>query len=117
MALAATLLTLLSALEHTYFFLLESVLWRKPLGRKTFRMDEAKAEATAQLALNQGFYNLFLAVGLAWSALTPNPTLRIYTLLFVIGAAIVGGITVSMRILVVQGAPAALALVFSLMGR
>jgi len=117
MALAAMILTLVSALEHVYFFVLESLLWRKPLGRKTFQMDEAKAEATAQLAVNQGFYNLFLAAGLAWSALTPNPTLRIYTLLFVIGAAIVGGLTVSMRILLIQGLPAAAALVLSLMTR
>jgi putative membrane protein len=115
MALAALILTIVSAIEHVYFFVLEAILWRKPLGLKTFRMDEAKAEATAALAVNQGFYNLFLAAGLAWSAY--DPSLRLYTLLFVIGAAIVGGITVSMRILVIQGLPAALALAFTLMSR
>jgi len=114
-ALAAMILTLVSALEHVYFFVLEAMLWRKPLGLKTFRMDPAKAEATAQLAVNQGFYNLLLAAGLAWSAFAHEPTLRIYTLLFVLGAAVVGGVTVNMRILVVQGTPAAAALVLTLL--
>ncbi len=115
MALAAMILTLVSALEHVYFFVLEALLWKKPLGMKTFQMDAAKAEATAQLAVNQGFYNLFLAAGLAWSAY--DPSLRIYTLLFVVGAAIVGGATVSMRILLIQGLPAAAALALTLLAR
>jgi putative membrane protein len=118
MALAATVLTLLSALEHVYFFVLESVLWKKPLGLKTFRMDAAKAETTAQLAVNQGFYNLFLAAGLLYAALAAEPVqtpLRIYTLGFVVAAAIVGGVTVNLRILMVQGIPAALALALTLL--
>lgn len=113
MALAATLLTLISALEHVYFFVLEALLWKKPLGLKTFRMDAAQAESTARLAVNQGFYNLFLAAGLLWSVLSPDPTLRVYTLGFVVAAAIVGGVTVSPRILVIQGLPAAIALVLT----
>lgn len=117
MGLAATIFTLISAVEHVSFFVLEAVLWKKPRGLATFRMDAAKAEATAQLAVNQGFYNLFLAAGLFWSAVSPDPTLRLYTLLFVIAAAIVGGITVNMRILVLQGVPALIALVLGLLAR
>lgn len=109
----ATVFIVISALEHVYFFVLESLLWKKPLGLKTFQMDAAKAEATAPLALNQGFYNLFLAAGLAWSIW--NPALRVYTLAFVVGAAIVGGLTVSMRILFIQGLPAAIALALTLL--
>ncbi len=115
MALAAIVFTLLSAVEHVYFFVLEAILWRKPLGMKTFRMDAAKAESTAQLAVNQGFYNLFLAAGLAWGVF--EPTLRLYALLFVIGAAVVGGLTVSMRILLIQGLPAATGLALTLLAR
>lgn len=120
MALLATALTLLSALEHVYFFVLEAVLWKKPLGLKTFQMDAAKAEATAQLAVNQGYYNLFLAAGLLYAALAEGPVqtpLRLYTLGFVVAAAIVGGVTVSARILLVQGLPAAAALVLTLLAR
>lgn len=116
MHLAATVLLALSALEHLWFFILEAVLWKKPLGRKTFRMSEAQAEATAPLAVNQGFYNLFLAVGLAWAAFSGDTTLRLYTAAFVVAAAIVGGITVSRSILFIQGLPAALALLLILLG-
>jgi putative membrane protein len=117
MVLAATILTLISALEHVYFFVLEAILWKKPLGLKTFQMNAEKAEATAQLAINQGFYNLLLAGGLAWSAFGDHHELRLYTLLFVIGAALVGGLTVSMRILLIQGLPATAALVLTLLSR
>src|SRR3954466_9380502 len=98
MALAAMILTLVSAVEHVYFFVLEAVLWKKPLGLKTFQMDQAKADTTAELAVNQGFYNLFLAAGLAWAALGTDlaSPMRLYTLGFVIAAAVVGGVTVSM---------------------
>lgn len=117
MSRAVTLLTLLSAVEHVYFFVLESILWREPLGLKTFGMDAAKAEATAQLAVNQGFYNLLLAAGLAWGALSGDLRLRRYTLGFVVVAAIVGGVTVSGRILLVQGLPAAIALLLLELGQ
>lgn len=118
MAHAATILTALCALEHAGFFVLEALLWKKPLGLETFQMDAAKAESTAQLAVNQGFYNLFLAAGLAWAALSPpGAPLRLYTLGFVVAAAVVGGATVSIRILVIQGLPALLALAATLPAR
>lgn len=50
------------ALVHVYVFVLESVLWRGPRARRTFGTTEEEARVTAALALNQGFYNLFLAV-------------------------------------------------------
>jgi len=119
MVTAAIVLTLLSAAEHVYFFVLEAVLWQKPLGLKTFGMDKEKAATTAQLAVNQGFYNLFLAAGLLWAALgTPAASsMRLYTLGFVIAAAVVGGFTVSKRILLIQGIPAAAALACTLLAR
>jgi putative membrane protein len=53
----------LAALMHVGFFLLESVLWTKPAGRKIFGTTEADAETIKFMAFNQGFYNLFLAIG------------------------------------------------------
>jgi putative membrane protein len=42
---------------------MESVLWTTPRVRATFGItSDAQAQHTAPLALNQGFYNLFLAV-------------------------------------------------------
>ena len=53
----------LAALLHVYIFVMESVLWTTPRVRATFGItSDAQAEHTKPLALNQGFYNLFLAV-------------------------------------------------------
>ena len=52
----------LAAALHVYIFWMESLAWRGPRARKTFGpATDAEVEATAPLALNQGFYNLFLA--------------------------------------------------------
>ncbi|MFC6238550.1 DUF1304 domain-containing protein [Longivirga aurantiaca] len=57
-------LAALAGLLHVYFFLLESVLFRKPFAHRTFGIkDPAEVEALSFSMLNQGFYNLFLAIG------------------------------------------------------
>ena len=54
----------IAALLHVLFFKLESLDWRKPATWKTFGVaSQADADTTASLAFNQGFYNLFLAIG------------------------------------------------------
>jgi putative membrane protein len=53
----------LAALLHVGFFVLESLLWTKPAGRKIFGTTAADAETIKFMAFNQGFYNLFLAIG------------------------------------------------------
>jgi len=55
-------LILLAGLVHVYIFLLESVLWRRQ-GARTFGLPAAEVEPVRPWAFNQGFYNLFLAVG------------------------------------------------------
>jgi putative membrane protein len=56
----------LAALLHVYIFVLESVRWTQPKTWKVFGIaDQQTAEATRPLAYNQGFYNLFLAIGAA----------------------------------------------------
>jgi putative membrane protein len=52
----------LAALLHIYIFALESLLWTAPRTRATFGTSAEEAAATKELAFNQGFYNLFLAV-------------------------------------------------------
>jgi len=52
----------IAALIHVYIFYLESVAWTTPKARATFGTTEEEAQATKELAFNQGFYNLFLAV-------------------------------------------------------
>jgi putative membrane protein len=55
----------LAALVHVYIFVLESVRWQHPATRRVFGTTEETAAVTQPLAYNQGFYNLFLAVGTA----------------------------------------------------
>jgi putative membrane protein len=62
MLIVATIFAALAALVHVYIFVLESLRWTAPATRKTFGTTVAEAEATKDLAFNQGFYNLFLAV-------------------------------------------------------
>jgi putative membrane protein len=111
----ANLLVALVAVLHVYFLVLEMFLWTKPLGLKTFRNTPEKAQESAVLAANQGLYNGFLAAGLVWGLLQAVPAfafqIKVFFLLCVIVAGVYGAATVSRRILYVQAAPAALALI------
>jgi putative membrane protein len=67
------------------------------------------------LAANQGLYNGFLAAGLIWGLVQSTPSfafqIKVFFLLCVIAAGLYGATSVSRRILYVQAAPAALALI------
>lgn len=52
----------LAALLHVYIFVLESFRWTAPRTRAVFGTTAEEAQTTKELAFNQGFYNLFLAV-------------------------------------------------------
>ncbi|MGO4445740.1 DUF1304 domain-containing protein [Mycobacterium sp. 2YAF39] len=52
----------LAALLHVYIWVMESLTWTSARTRATFGISEEEALATKELAFNQGFYNLFLAV-------------------------------------------------------
>jgi putative membrane protein len=111
----ANLLVALVAVLHVYFLVLEMFLWQKPLGLKTFRNSPEKAAETAVLAANQGLYNGFLAAGLVWGLWHSAPAfgfqIKAFFLLCVIIAGVYGAATANPRILYVQAAPAALALI------
>jgi putative membrane protein len=53
----------LAAAVHVYIFYLETFAWTRPSTRSTFGTSEEEALTTRPLAFNQGFYNLFLAIG------------------------------------------------------
>lgn len=111
--IASVLVAVVAAL-HLYFLVLEMFLWTKPLGLKTFRLTPEQAAQSAVLAANQGLYNGFLAAGLIWGLLHPVTAIgfqiEVFFLLCVIAAGLYGAYSVSRRILLVQAAPAALAL-------
>lgn len=110
MSVVATVLTLLVALLHLYFLVLEMFLWTRPLGLKTFRNTREKAEATRVLAANQGLYNGFLAVGLLYGIATGAREFVLFFLACVLVAGVYGAMTVNRRIFFVQGLPALLAI-------
>ena len=117
MSILADIGVALVALLHVYFFVLESFLWDKRLGLRVFRLTPEFAKASKALAANQGVYNAFLAAGLAWGLAlgTAGDPIKIFFLLCVIVAGVVGAATVNKRIFWVQGLPAVIALALVLM--
>ncbi|HVQ22191.1 MAG TPA: DUF1304 domain-containing protein, partial [Candidatus Saccharimonadia bacterium] len=60
----AQALALVAALLHVGFFYLESIAFRRPTTWARFGIaSQEQAEIVRPMAFNQGFYNLFLAVG------------------------------------------------------
>ena len=120
MRAAADALAAFAALEHLGFLVLEMFFWTRPLGLRIFRLTPETARASAALALNQGLYNGFLAAGLAWGLWAADPValpVKTFFLACMIAAGVVGAATVSPRVLLVQAAPAALALLLLRLAR
>ena len=62
MVVAGLVFAALAAVLHVYIFVMESLTWTSPRTRATFGTTAETAEITKELAFNQGFYNLFLAI-------------------------------------------------------
>ena len=62
MGFAGLFFATLAALLHVYIWVMESFTWTSPRTRRAFGLTEEQAQATKELAFNQGFYNLFLAI-------------------------------------------------------
>jgi putative membrane protein len=120
---ASHVLVLVVAVLHLGFFVLEAILWQRPVGLRVFGNTPERARIQATLALNQGVYNLFLTaallLGLVFEHIAPamgtGGVLILFGLSCVLVAGLVGAWTVSWRILLVQGAPAAVALLLFLL--
>lgn len=83
MLIVGLVLAAAAAAFHVFIFALESLKWTEPETRKIFGVaTEADAVTMKQLAFNQGFYNLFLAL----------------TTLLGIGLVIVGSATVGLTL-------------------
>ena len=111
MTILANIVIAVVAVLHVGFLLLEMFFWDHPFGRKRFGMTPEYSQASASLAANQGLYNGFLAAGLIWGLASGQFSVKLFFLVCVIIAGIYGAISVSQRILFVQAAPAALALI------
>jgi putative membrane protein len=84
MLIAGLIFAGLAALLHVYIFTMESLTWTSPRTRATFGTTPEEAETTKLLALNQGFYNLFLAIvtGVGIASITLGHTAVGATLIF-----------------------------------
>lgn len=116
MRILAIIAALIVAAEHVGFLVLEMFLWQEEAGMSVFGLTAEEAAQTATLAANQGLYNGFLAAGLVWATLRGNREFVRFFLLCVIAAGVFGAMTASPTILYVQAAPAAVALLLSLLG-
>lgn len=94
MTLIALIAATLAGLLHVFIFLLESFRWQEDNTRRVFGTTPEQAATTKQLAYNQGFYNLFLALTafagvatFAWP--TVSTTLLVVSLGSMLGAAVV----------------------------
>lgn len=114
MKLLANILILLVAIGHIGILILEMFFWNHPIGQKIFSMTAEVAESSSILAMNQGLYNGFLAVGLIWGVLRNRVDFKVFFLCCVVVAGVFGGITVKTSILFTQGLPALIALILVL---
>ena len=106
---ASAVLTCIVGFLHFVFWIMETFLWQSYMA-KSFRIPKEDAMIMKDPMINQGIYNLGVAVGLFWSVLAEQKPTVIYLLSCVIVYAIVGAATVSWRIFIVQGLPAVIAI-------
>ena len=108
---------------HLGFFAAESLFWDRPQVHRVFGVRSPEEAEVMRFAMfNQGFYNLFLAVGtfvgVAGSSVLWNDRheVLIFCALFMIGAAVVlvAGDRRLWRGAVIQGGPPAIAMVLAL---
>ncbi len=109
MRLLGTLMIVVVALLHIGFAWLEMIAWTKPIGLSVFDMTAEEAAISAQLALNQGFYNLMLAVALLSCLFYSSRNTARVILMIIIAVGIFGGLTVSPKIYLLQALPALIA--------
>jgi putative membrane protein len=114
----------IAAIFHVYIFTLESITWTKPRTWKIFGIpSQADADTIKPMALNQGFYNLFLAVEAGLGVILLAVSLPVAITLMIVGA---GSMVLAALVLVIsnrkalrsaliQGAPPLVGLLFLLL--
>ena len=106
---ASATLTIIVGLLHFAFWVMETFLWESWMAPRFGQRENAAVMKNPMI--NQGIYNLGIAVGLIWSVLSGYKPTVIYLLACVIVYAIVGAVTVSKRIFFIQGLPAVIAII------
>lgn len=64
LVIVGSVFVFIAAVIHIVIFFLESILWSKPAVWKRFGLaSQEQADIVRPMAFNQGFYNVFLAIG------------------------------------------------------
>jgi putative membrane protein len=64
LAVTGSVFVFIAAVIHLLIFFMESVAWSKPATWKRFGLKtQQEADIVRPMAFNQGFYNVFLAIG------------------------------------------------------
>lgn len=103
-------LILLIAVFHIAILVIEMFFWDHPIGYKVFAMTPEVAKTSAVLAMNQGLYNGFLALGLCWGLLAAKTDVKVFFLSCILCAGVFAGLTAKFSIIFTQGMPALVAL-------
>lgn len=116
MDVAFMILATLVAVEHIYIMCLETIFTESRTTAHAFNMEveELSRPSVSTLFKNQGVYNLLLAVLILIAVWVTNDLFWARCLLtYVALVAIYGGFTSSPAIILKQGAPALVALIYS----
>lgn len=127
LGIVGVVFAVVAALIHVYIFALESLLWSRPATQRTFGVrDERDAEVLRPMAYNQGFYNLFLAIGAVVGVVLMLTGTRgdagFAVTLFALGSMLLAALVLvtsnrrMLRAALVQGAAPALALALLVSG-
>ncbi|EQC43851.1 DUF1304 domain-containing protein [Bacteriovorax sp. Seq25_V] len=111
----------ITAILHILFFKLESIDFMKDHVLKRFALTKEQGQVIKIWALNQGFYNLFLALGLFYSLYLGNGMgifLARYILFVILGAAFVLFASAPKKYIpaLIQGLPALAGIIASFFG-
>jgi putative membrane protein len=113
MSLAANVLTAITTLIHLLLMIAEMFFWKQPLIHERLGFTIPTAIQVAPIVANAGLYNGFISSGLLWglaSGASGYP-IKIFFLVCVIIAGLFGAITLKPTTLLIQTAPALLALI------
>jgi|SRR5215469_1610721 len=99
---------------HSLIAVVEIFLWKRPAvyNRVGLMLTESEAQKVSPIVANAGLYNSFLGVGLVWSAFgsAELTVMKLYLLSCVIAAGLFGAVTLKWTTLLIQSAPAIVAL-------
>ncbi|MFT5683836.1 MAG: putative membrane protein [Myxococcota bacterium] len=119
MQLAADIATGFLAFIHVYILVLEMFLFKRAVKVFGVPRELREVKLIKVMLQNQGIYNGFLAAGLIWGLVHPDPAFALQIKLFFCGciavAGLVGAATAQVRILLIQTVPASIAAVLLLL--